>query len=161
MSRERIVLALIIASAACAAGASHARQASCALAPADSTYLVRGPVYRDCAVDRRARLLTTDVRLEFEPPGPPAEGTACYRAQIEFVVDSAGVPESETANIVRTNDPAFANAVLATLPRWRYQPARKNGVAVRQVVRENQSMAIQVVRVRAGDIPRPGRAPPC
>jgi hypothetical protein len=124
-------------------------------------YLARGPVYRDCAVDRRARLLTTNGRPQFQPPTPPLAGTACYSAQIEVVVDSAGVPELETVRVVRANDPAFADAVLASLPRWRYQPALKSGVAVRQVVRETQTIAVEVVLVRAGETPRPRRALPC
>ena len=161
MSRNRVVLAIVIASDACAGATTRAREASCILAPADSMYLARGPVYRDCAVDRRARLLTTNGRPQFQPPTPPLAGTACYSAQIEVVVDSAGVPELETVRVVRANDPAFADAVLASLPRWRYQPALKSGVAVRQVVRETQTIAVEVVLVRAGETPRPRRALPC
>ncbi|MGH8543569.1 MAG: energy transducer TonB [Gammaproteobacteria bacterium] len=147
--------------AACTACASAPARGSCALAPADSAYLAAGPVYPECAVDQRARRLTRDVRPDFRPSDPPPGGTACYTAEIEFVVSVTGSPEVETARVVRTSNPRFADAVLATLPRWRYQPARIRGTAVRQVVREKQSMAVQVVVVRAGDIPRPGRPPLC
>ena len=161
MSWDRVALAMTIGCAACAGATSRAGQARCVLTHADSAYLASAPVYRDCAVDRRARLLTTAVRPEFSPSSRPAGGTACYSAQIEFVVDSAGVPELATARVVRTNNPSFADAVLATVPGWRYLPALKNGIPVRQIVRENQSMAVQVMQVRAGDVPRPGRAPRC
>lgn len=159
---DRVVLLLTIAvSTGCAGATARARRTSCALAPADSTYLATGPVYRDCAVDQRARPRGPGVRPEFRPSSPPLGGTACYSAELEFVVDTTGAPELETARVVRTNDATFGDAVLATLLNWRYDPARKDGIAVRQIVREKRSMAVQVVAVREGQIPRAGRPPRC
>lgn len=134
-----VLLLIVSVPIACAPVSSRPGLAACALSPADSVHLAGGPVYRD----------------------PPPGGKACYTTRIEFVVDTAGRPEPATTRVMRTNNPAFSDAVVATLPTWRYQPARKNGVAVRQIVREERSMAVEVVVVRPGDVPRPGRPPPC
>ena len=72
---------------------------------------------------------------------------------LRFVVDTNGVPEQATARIVRSNDAAFGQAVLNSLSRWRYQPATRGGVRVRQVVQEGRAFAAQVVAVRMS----PGR----
>jgi hypothetical protein len=155
-----VVPLIVVASVACAtAGSRHAR--SCTLAPADSVYLAHGPVYLECAVDQRARVRSRGQRPYFEPSAPLPGGEACFSVEIQFVVDGTGLPELETARVVRTNDMAFSRAVLATLATWRYYPARKNGVPVRQIVREKRTMAVQVVVVRSGDVPRPGRPPRC
>jgi len=162
VSWDRTALLLTItAVGACAGATRQAGHGSCALAPADSIYLAGGPVYRECAVERRARRLNQGERPEFRPTDPPFGGAACYSAEIEFVVDTTGTPELQTARVVRTNNPNFAEAVLVTLPRWRYQSARNNGLPVRQIVREKQAMAVQVVVVRQGQVPRPGRPPRC
>ena len=124
------------------------RDAMCDLVPADSQYLMGGPVYRECAVDQRARTRGRAVYPEtFEPRMPMGPGTKCYTADLEFVVDTTGTPELATAQVVRTNHPEYADAVLATLSRWRYRPARRGGVPVRQIVRQKREMAVQVVVV--------------
>jgi outer membrane biosynthesis protein TonB len=83
-------------------------------------------------------------------------------AEVEFVVDEAGVPEKETARVVRTNNPDFAAATLAVVPRWRYRPATIDGQPVRQIVREKQGVSEVVVAAPAGQMPQlPARAPKC
>jgi hypothetical protein len=147
---------------ACASAPAN-REATCELVPADSQYLVGGPVYHDCAVDQRARLRGRAVYPDnFEPQLPLTEpGERCYRVDLQFVVDTSGAPELGTAQVVRTNHPECAEAVMATLPKWRFRPALRGGVPVRQIVREKQEMAVQVVTVVAGDVPRLGRPPRC
>jgi TonB family protein len=54
----------------------------------------------------------------------------------EFVVDTTGMVESETINLVSSTDPMFSAAVLRSLPNARYVPAMKGGKAVRQVVHQ-------------------------
>jgi len=127
--------------AGCATATQNANRAECALTPRDSLYLANGPLYRECAVDRPARLLTRDVRLDFDPP-PPTGAAVCYKAEIEVVIDTAGVPETETARLVQATDVAFGEAALRAVPALRYRPARKDGAAVRQVVQETRAVAV-------------------
>jgi TonB family protein len=91
--------------------------------------------------------------------------TACYFADLEFVVDSLGRPEVATARIVRSNYEAFGTAVLETLQGWRYEPAMRDGKTVRQIVTTHQTAASMIV-VSKGPGPPPGgppsqRAPTC
>src|SRR5688572_8336613 len=85
----------IILVASCASGGGQAgadRSERCALQPGDSVFAARGTVYRDCAVDREARL----VGKRIEPDFKERDRRACYHARIEFVVGTDGVPEMET-----------------------------------------------------------------
>src|SRR5436853_2384370 len=109
MGGDRLILAAI-ALAACA-GASQTTAASrCALTSADSAYLKGGDIYRDCAVERRAQVLTRR-QPEFRPD--VSAGQSCYSATIEFVVDTTGSPEAEGPRVVRANHPNFAGRALA------------------------------------------------
>jgi hypothetical protein len=156
MTWTRLYLPLMVAAvAACASGSSGTGRASCTMATRDSIYLRRGVVYRDCAVETRAVATDKSAHPDFRPSSSPPGGSACYSAEIEFVVDTAGVPEVETATVLRTNEPAYATAAVEALARWRYRPATIHGFAVRQIVQEKQSMAIAVVRVPAGQTPHP------
>jgi hypothetical protein len=144
------------------AGTGSRGRTNCGLAPEDSVHLAAGPVYRDCSVDTRARLSTPNIRTEYKPSTMPPPGrVACYSAQIRFVVDIHGIPETETAKVVRANDPGFGEAVLATLSSWRYEPAKYQGEAVRQIVEERRTMAIAVAVVRAGQAGPPPPPPSC
>ena len=156
MTSPRLCLLLIVvAVAACASGSSGPARASCTMATRDSTYLKRGVVYRDCAVETRAMAIDKSAHPDFHPSSLPSGGSACYSADIEFVVDTAGVPEVETATILQTKEPGYATAAVEALARWRYRPATIHGIAVRQIVQEKQRMAIAVVVVPAGQTPRP------
>jgi hypothetical protein len=149
-----ITLAALGAFLACAHSRAPRTTSSCALAATDSVYLAGGPVYRPCAVDRAARLRTRNVRIDFQPT-PPLPTASCYSVQLEFVVAATGVPELETARLVRANNAAYGDAVLASLGQWRYEPARKDGVPVRQIVRETRSVAYRVVAVGSAQVTRP------
>ena len=123
---------------ACATSGHRLGGTSCQLRAVDSLYLQSGPVYRGCAVDTRARLLDSRVTSDFHPDNPRLGGRQCYRAVIEFVVDTSGAPEPTTVRVVRANDQSFADALIRTLPRLHYQPARNNGRPVRQIVEFSQ-----------------------
>lgn len=112
------------------------RKSSCPLQAQDSVYLAAGPVYRDCAVDRKAEP-TAHPRPAFTPN--PAQ--SCYSAEVEFVVDATGVPEPGTAHVVRSNSRDFAEALTAVVPQLRFQPAMRDGIAVRQIVEFMQMAA--------------------
>jgi hypothetical protein len=120
----------------------------------DSVYVQGQTLYRDCAVDVRAVLLNPTAPVDFQPSG----ARNCYSAAIEFVVDTAGVPELGTARVVRANSDELARALIAALPQWRYRPARKTGLAVRQLVRLER--AVTLVAVPAGSVPSPTSRPP-
>ena len=143
---------LVAFAAACGGSAATGERRSCGLRSSDSVFARSGPVYRDCAVDRKAELRTRDVTPNFRPP-VAREG--CYSATIEFVVDTAGRVELSTARITRSNDPAFASSLLATLPLYRYEPARLGGVPVRQIATTQQAIVTRRVVAVAGSLPPP------
>ena len=131
-----LVVMILSITAACASGggAADASQ-SCRLRSSDTVFTRGGPVYRACGVERPAQRIS-DVAPAVARPNP----RECYSAQIEFVVGPDGVPEAGTARTLKSSSTEFAHAVLATLPRWRYEPALLNGVPVRQIVTEEQGM---------------------
>ena len=157
---SRLLIALIAGVVTSCASASGGRKASCALAPGDTVYLARGPVYRECAVDKRAKLIDHSARPDFQPSTPPPGGQECFRAEVEFVVDATGSPETETARVLRTNHPNFAESVLRLVGRWHYEPAVLNGEPVRQIVEASYGMGVATVVVPAGGVARPPARPP-
>ncbi|HEY2378119.1 MAG TPA: hypothetical protein VGH98_19240 [Gemmatimonadaceae bacterium] len=163
MTRHLLIFAIAAAAGSCASGSNGAAsRAACALESGDSVYLVRGPVYRDCAVDERAAVIDRSGHPNFSPSSPPPGGRACYTAEVEFVVDTQGIPEMETVKLVRTNNPDYAQAAVPVVAGWRYKPAILHGVPVRQIVHESETMAVAVVAAPAGETPRPPtRAPLC
>jgi hypothetical protein len=93
-------------------------------------YLVNGPVYRACQVDKPAMVANAVTDLRFKAtPGR----TTCFSAEIEFVVDTLGSPEIRTVHVVRASDPDFADAIIASIRDWRYEPAQLGGHTVRQI----------------------------
>ncbi|MGH7471598.1 MAG: hypothetical protein ACRENP_26900 [Longimicrobiales bacterium] len=149
------VLALACASGG--SGGSGSSRARCRLAPQDSVFLANGPVYRDCAVDARAVLLNPNVAIDYRPT--ITSGSRCYEVQLVFVVDARGIPETQSARVVKATEPNLANAVLASLGQFRYQPAQKEGVPVRQIVQFGRRMSVGLVAVRSGT--PPPRPPGC
>jgi hypothetical protein len=148
--------------AACASAGGAGAHSGCGLSTRDSTYLSRGAVYRDCAVDEKARLLTTNARPDFQPS---SSDNGCIAAEVEFVVDTAGVPELGSQRLVRATKQPFGDAVLAMVTTLRYEPARLAGVRVRQIVSERRTVMVSNVLVPKGSGPptRGGsqRAPNC
>ena len=99
-------------------------------------------------------------------PSSPRNG--CFSADVEFVVDTAGLPEIATARVARATDPQFGEAVLAVVPRWKYEPARVQGRPVRQLVVEHQAVSaitrVDVLVPKGGGPPSslpPERVPSC
>ena len=108
----------------------------CSVTVVQSSYEQHGPAYRDCDVDQPARL-----RRDRAPAFVFPTDERCATAELVFVVDTTGVPDSATAVIVETDAPDFARLLVQTLASWRYRPAQLHGVLVRQVVRERRIMA--------------------
>lgn len=162
-----LVLAAVLLSA-CASGgktdvASGASSARCALRAEDSVYARAKPVYRDCAVQRQAKLIPSNVNPDFSPP---PSSTSCYSAEVEFVVDAAGMYEPGTARVVRASSQPFAEAIVAVLPRYKFDPAMVDGVAVRQITSIKRSAEVMVRVVSSNGptgtaAPRRSSAPKC
>jgi len=150
------IAATIVAACATAPRAAN-RGGSCPLMQTDSAFLARGPVYRDCAVDIRARRIPDRSRVDFTPQ---KTGQSCYAVELEFVVDNLGKPERETARVVRSTDRTFADAVMATIQDWRYEAAVLDHHPVRQIVLEKQTLAVAAVAVVSRGGPPPAAVLP-
>jgi len=149
---------MVVSAVGCASHQVAVRE-PCALRADDAVFAATGNVFRDCAVDRTARLSTKSIRPDWNPtPGR----YDCVSVDMEFVVDTTGKPETATARAIRTNDGAFADAYLASLKQWKYEPAQLRGVKVRQIVAEHraaQTGKVVFVAVVPGQ-PPPTRPPP-
>lgn len=157
-------IALLVLAAACASGGSsstgsaqqagaprrgHGRNDPNCPSQIDSTYLLRGIVYRGCDVDNPAHAVQVAVRPDYQA----ARGESCLNAEFEFVVGRDGTPEVETARLVRTNNSRYAESLKRLLPTLRYTPAKKDGEPVRQVVRWSYAMVAVVTSSRSGGSP--------
>ena len=174
VARLAALLCLGAALTACASSANRAETAAgdasaagCALRPQDSTFALLGPVFRDCQVQTKAALLTKDIRPDFRPSTTNTKSGNCYSAELEYVVNEQGAVETKTVRVVKTTDQALADAIISILPQWKFEPAKLNGVAVRQIVSDTYSIQSQVVIVPAGTRPssptgtkRPARSTP-
>ena len=140
-----IVVATTIV-AACAPSLAT-RQARCPLEPRDSVLLNDGPVYRDCAVEHKAKLVASTAGLNYQPTKP------CSAVELELVVDALGMPEQQTVHVIRTNDDVFAGAVIASIRNWRFEPATIDKQPVRQIVRTSRSISAYTITVPAGQSP--------
>lgn len=156
-SLSLLAVAGIVACASANGGAGAARNRSgCDLTSRDSSYLARGLVYRECAVDDKAKLLTTHPRFDFQPS---ASDPSCLAADLEFVVDTLGAPEIGSVQVLRATTRAFGEAVAATIPTFLYEPARLEGMRVRQIVSYRQTAMLgRVVVPMGGAPPTTGRA---
>jgi len=155
----RILVPLLCGIAVACASATGGRRATCDLSPSDSVLAQGRPVFRDCNVDRPARFLNNAGARPNLPSSAASMRSACYSADLEFVVDSTGRPETATARLVRTNNQDFAQAVLETIGVWRYEPALRDGTPVRQIVTTHQAASMMVVVAPAGSGPPAGRPP--
>ena len=143
---------LLSVTGACASrGGAPEGGAGCALRSSDSVFTRGGPAYRACAVERPAERIS-----RVAPVIARVDPRECYSAELEFVVGTDGVPEAQTARMLRSSSGEYAPAALLALPQWRYQPALRNGEPVRQIVSE-QEKGIQLEGAVAGArVVRPG-----
>lgn len=149
MLKLLFVTSITVALAACAS-TGH-RSARCELRAQDSTYATSAAVYRDCAVDRKAELATTNIRPDLG--NVPMRPGSCRSAEFEFVVNPAGTIELPTIHPLRSTDKEFGDAVLATLPQFRYRPAIIDKTPVRQIVTYKAQVAVTRVVVAGGSTP--------
>lgn len=157
INRMSIALAVVLvigsvsacASTSAAGAQSGVRRADCEARPQDSVFALRGPVFRDCDVDKRAKLTSTNIHPDFHAPSGSSNG--CYSADLEYVVNTEG-------EIERTTEDALAQAIVSMLPQLRFEPAVRDGVPVRMIFIDHQSIAFARVLVPAGSA-RPNGPP--
>jgi hypothetical protein len=143
MLRLPLVLALLLAAGELSG--QEKKRGRCSGDPPDPAWMAAGPVYRDCEVDRKAELRGSEPRLPYTPPVTGSSSGRCYSAELEFVVDTAGVPELSTVRARPANDRDVEEAMRAVLPMRRYQPALLQERPVRQIV--VYRVALGVIRV--------------
>ncbi len=144
-------VSIVVITTACASsgGGAPSARSSCALLPGDSVFAAHAPVFRDCAVTTKARVLSTSVHAEFTPTG----AASCDSAEYEFVVTPGGLVDVETARLVKSNDQQFADAVRLVRARLKYEPATRDGAPVAQIADFKQAMQRMTVVVPAGTSP--------
>lgn len=147
---------LAAAIAACASTQAGVKTSNCQIAARDSVFLAGGPAYRDCAVSVAAKRVSVGTHPDVHLPD---HRDGCYSVDIEFVVDATGRPETNTARIVRTNSRDVAEAVLAVLGTWRYDPAMLDGQPVRQIVTDHEMFQTYTAIVPKGSPPPSGPPP--
>ena len=148
--------------AACASAGTRSSASDDCVLSANQVAMARGlPLYRDCNVDRKARLAGTRPHPQFTPN--TRGGSTCYSAIVEFVVDSTGHPETESVHVVKQTDPSFGAAVAEVIPQLAFEPAMKGGRTVRQIdtYEEKASIAKGVVPAGAPMRNPTPRAPAC
>jgi len=152
-----VMASVIVAACATAPPRTAAqRQAACPLTQTDSAFLGHGAVYRECAVDTKAKLITS-TRVDFVPP---TGGPNCYAVDLELVVDTLGRPELETVHVIRATDRTYADAVLSSVASWRFEAAMLDHRPVRQISQIGQKMGAVLVAAPAGSRPPPGAGRP-
>lgn len=136
-----VVIALVVTAAP--AAAQPRRGGRCTGEARDSSTMATAPVYRDCEVDRTAKV-SNSIRPNFQPDQYGAR-SSCFRTELEFVVDTGGRPEMAVVQVVSDNSRELTDAVKQVLPTLRYEPAMRDGQAVRQLVRYKTSVAVRTV----------------
>ncbi len=157
--RSALVLACLLVLPACATAQANGH---CTGNPPDSAWMAPAPVYRDCEVDRKARQRGSDPKLDTELLGGRAASNGCMRVELEFVVDTAGLPEPLTVRKKAGNNPVLERVVLDALPELRYVPARLGDQPVRQLVVYKRAVQVLLsfVVTRAGELPTAPPPPP-
>jgi len=78
------------------------------------------------------------LRESVKPTYPAALKSSGIRGEVwaQFVVDETGRVDMRTFKSLKSPDPQFTAAVKAVLPRWRLNPAIRQGKKVKQVVQQ-------------------------
>jgi hypothetical protein len=135
LSEVKATVVVVAVALAAAAGCASLKGPPCA--PTGLTY--EGlPVYHYCDVDLQAKPTIANAVVPFDAP----TGSKCYRAIFELIVDQAGNFVLSSSRPIRVNDSTFYKAAVTSLMQQRWEPARKNDVAVAQVVRMDRRMTV-------------------
>lgn len=101
---------------------------------------VGGEKARSLLVDQPARPLIN----EKAPIYPSALRTRGVEGEVyvSFVVDTNGTADMRTLKVLKSSHPEFFDAVRATLPEMRFDPARLHGRKVRQLIAQPFTFAL-------------------
>lgn len=149
MNRLLLVSTVLAAAATLAIGPSTAPAAPRATSSAASCPKLRLPqhrpttIYSEAQVDRPAKPRRRNPEVPWPGGADPRLG-AEYESrtrqmtqgevELRFVVDSAGCADMESVEVVASSDSAFTLAVVDVLPKWRFDPAVKDGKKVAQLL---------------------------
>ena len=128
MTSRSLLVALLLPLASAPAQSAVA-SANCAPIAIDSVRFGSAPVYAACQVQLPAKLKRTSKPSVVFP-----NGVRCLVAELEFVVDETGTPVPATAVVLSATNATYGASVLQRLSQWRYAPAERAGVPVRQLV---------------------------
>jgi TonB family protein len=95
-------------------------------------------------VDDRAALDSGTLVLQY--PDSLSQGGIAGQVVVEFVVDTAGLVDLGTVDILSSTDDLFSSAVREALEAAHFSPARLRGRRVRQLVQLPVSFALAVKR---------------
>jgi hypothetical protein len=149
---------LVVAAMGSPLAAQHKKKGRCSGSEPDAGWLIRGPIYLDCEVDRKVELRGGEPRLDFAPSGTPRMG--CLKAEFEFVVDTLGIPEVMTLRTKNGNDRDLEEAVRNAIPLLRFTPAQLEGRPVRQLLVYKRVAVISIATSR-DVLRRPPPTPNC
>jgi hypothetical protein len=93
----------------------------------------QGAPYFEFQVEVPARFIP-DSTVSPRPAGAPGVRGDDLPALVQFVVDTAGVPDTRSYKILVGRDAQLVAAGRDVLTRWRFVPARLGGCPVRQLV---------------------------
>ena len=156
--RNSALILLVITAMGSPLAAQHKKKGRCSGSEPDPGWLIRGPIYLDCEVDRKVELRGSEPRLDFAPSGMPRSG--CLKAEFEFVVDTLGIPEVLTMRAKNGNDRDLEEAVRNAIPLLRFMPAQLEGRPVRQLLVYKRVAVMTVVSSRDA-LRRPPPTPNC
>ena len=108
----------------------------------DTVQFGSAPIYRDCDVEKPAKL-----KHKEKPKYRLADGVPCARVEMLFVVDTSGKVVTGSASLVSTTEPEYALLVLASLDKWRFEPAKREKAPVPQLVLIEQKLSAGSVKV--------------
>ena len=130
MHRHLLLGIIALAAGTVSAGAQGAAsKRNCTPAVIDTVRYGSVPINRDCDVEKPAKL-----KHDEEPSYRLPKDVQCVVVEMLFVVDSTGKVVTGSASVVTTNDPEYAELMVTSLPKWRYEPARKDKKPVAQLV---------------------------
>jgi hypothetical protein len=118
------------------AAVAQSSEPACEAVAVDAARFGSTTVYRECAVEKKAKL-----RKDVDPDFTLSSGTiTCLTAKVEMMVDAAGRVNPTTARVLGTNFEPFGEALVNVLEKWRFEPAEieKQKVAQLTLVEHSQ-----------------------
>jgi hypothetical protein len=144
---RRLVIAAATTAALLVLAAAHRATAAsphlAAMASCDEDLVTQDTIYGDLEVDQQAKPKRGNPEIPWPSESTDSSGimlSARVREAtqgevvLRFIVDYRGCPDMRTVRVISATDSAFAGVVRRTLPRWRFEPARKDGRKVSQVL---------------------------